>query len=350
MASSSRMIERLQALRFVAASLVLVGHILMEMLQHNFDLGPVRSLVDLPWGAGVDVFFVISGFIISHSSMSRPASFRSVADFMTFRLIRIWPTYLMFTALMLVAVAVVPRFLAHNVLTIPFVIASFFFLPWPRPDDHRMFPVLGQGWTLNYEMFFYLSFAVTLRAPAKYRATILIVCGALLVALGQLTRLPQPLAFYADPIIGEFLMGVLLSEMMHRLPDRPKTGALIMVLALVLLFAVSPHQELPRILTFGIPAALLVLGVLLSGAQGERILGRPWLVLLGSASYALYLSHTFVVNMILFLWLKFHWASPELLFATIFLSAVLASIIVYKFIEQPSLAFLKSAIPGRRTK
>lgn len=342
--ASKPMIQRLQALRFIAAALVLTGHVLMEMLQHEMKLGAITPLVDFPWGVGVDIFFLISGFIISHSALDNPRSLTSARKFILQRLIRIWPTYAMFTALMMVAVLLVPAFLAHNVLTLSYVIASFLFIPMPRPDDLRMFPVLGQGWTLNYEMFFYLAFTMALLLPVKLRAPVLWIGGISLILLGQYVALPQPLAFYADPIVGEFLLGILLSVMMKRLPAMPNGARLAIILAPVALFLLNSGDELPRIVSLGIPAFLLVGGVLFLGEKGERLLGASWLVLLGNASYALYLSHTFAVNAVLLFWIKLHLAIPALFFLLTFVVAIVGSVLVYKLLEVPTLQFLKQRL------
>jgi exopolysaccharide production protein ExoZ len=344
------MIKRLQSLRFVAAGLVLVGHVLMEMHQHDAGLRLPSFIDKAPWGVGVDIFFVISGFIISYASRGRASGAGSVGDFMVHRLIRLWPTYAIFTLLMLAAVLVVPSFLRHASIDAPYVLASLAFVPWPRPGSGGLYPLLGQGWTLNYEMFFYVSFAAVLMAPDRWRAPILAVGAILLVALAQVAPLPPVLEFYGQPIILEFIFGVMLGRLYPSIPHAPLWGGLCVIAAFAFLFGAQiDTQTTWRSLSAGVPAALIVGGVLLMGPWGERNLGRPSLVLLGNASYALYLSHPFVVNALLWLFMKAPGRPSMMLFgilATAF--SIVGSIVAYKLIEQPAIKILKSRYEGRR--
>ncbi|WP_293883616.1 acyltransferase [Sphingomonas sp.] len=343
-------ILRLQSLRFVAAALVLVGHTLMEMVQHNLDEGALAAAQGVPWGIGVDIFFVISGFIITTASIQRPSTPGAVGDFLLHRIVRVWPTYAFFTALMVAATLAVPSFLKHARLDPQHIVASLTFVPWPRPDDGRYYPLLGQGWTLNYEMFFYVSFAVVLFLPARFRVLALWVGGMALIAAGQLFALPQPLAFYAHPVIAEFLFGVALSVGYRRLPGSPMLGLGLITAAIVFLSLVPVDTEVPsRALFAGIPAAAIVAGVLLLGQRGERVLGGRLPVLLGNASYALYLSHTFVVNAVLWVMMRiFHPVPPMLFLAVAFVGASVVSIVAYRLVEQPALRLLKPRVRALR--
>jgi peptidoglycan/LPS O-acetylase OafA/YrhL len=349
-------IRRLQALRFVAAALVLVGHTFMEAVQHGLALGSAERLTRLPWGVGVDVFFVISGFIIATASLDKPRGGESVIDFLAHRLIRVWPTYAFFTALMLAAVLLVPSFLRHATLSVSHTLASFVFLPWPRPGDGHLYPLLGQGWTLNYEMFFYLAFAAVLFLPARRRVPALVLSGIALIALGQFATLPPWLTFYSRPVIAEFLFGVLLSVAYRRFAPPPWFGFALIAAAVAFLAIVPIDTEVEwRSIGAGLPAAALVAGTLFSGMPGERLLGSRLLVLLGDASYALYLCHTFVVNAVLWLLLKLLGHAPTaLFFFTAVVGSLIASVVTYWLVEQPFLRLLKpryralrARVPGR---
>jgi exopolysaccharide production protein ExoZ len=345
-------IRRLQALRFIAAALVLIGHTFMEAVQHAMPLGAAAKLSALPWGIGVDIFFVISGFIITTASIDKPPTLSAVIDFIVHRVIRIWPAYAFFTGLMLVAVLLVPSFLRHAVLDPAYTIASFLFVPWPRPGDGRPYPLLGQGWTLNYEMFFYVSFALVLFLPRRMRVAALCLGGAALIALGQTIDLPLPLSFYSRPVIAEFLFGVVLSVAYRRLAPPPIAGLALIVAAIAFLAAVPIDTEVEsRPIWAGLPAVAIVAGVLFSGRPGERLLGQPLLVLLGDASYALYLCHTFAVNAVLFVLLKL-WAGvpTAIFFAAAVAASVIGSVIAYWVVEQPFLRLLKPRYRALRAR
>ena len=186
-------LERLQALRFIAAAAIVVRHIFMELDQHGIAYEMRDAFAAVPWGAGVDVFFVISGFVITFGAVAKEPSARASGNFIVRRLIRLWPTYALFTVLMLVAMVFVPDVLEHPTIDPAHTAASFAFIPWPEPGDGHYYPVLGQGWTLNYEMFFYVCFAATMFAPPRYRAALLWTGGVALVVAGLIWRLPAPL-------------------------------------------------------------------------------------------------------------------------------------------------------------
>ena len=161
-----RSLQGLQVLRAVAA-LGVVFHHLPIFLEGKLGLtGVVPPL--LLGAAGVDLFFVISGFIMVYSSeplFGRPHAPRV---FLLRRLSRIVPLYWAATSfllgyLLLVGVAFVRVNLPWDV-----ILTSYAFIPFPRRDG-LMMPVLNVGWTLNYEMFFYLVFAAAILLPRAWR-------------------------------------------------------------------------------------------------------------------------------------------------------------------------------------
>lgn len=335
-------LDRLQALRFIAAAAIVVRHVFMELEQHGIAFPGRDLLLAVPWGAGVDVFFVISGFVITFGAVGKEPSAGAAGDFIVRRLIRLWPTYALFTALMLVAMAVIPGMLNHPTIDPAHTAASFAFVPWPEPGDGEFFPVLGQGWTLNYEMFFYVCFAATMFAPARFRAAMLWAGGIALVVAGLIWRLPAPLHYYADPIVVEFLFGVGLAVLYRRWNFRSSwaIGAAIAGFAAICILAFQ-WPDVHRAVKAGIPGALIVAGVVFSGPTVERYFGCAALATLGNASYALYLSHTFVVNLLLAIWLRIDATDPWIFAGVAAVSSVLASLLVYFVLEKPTLAFLK---------
>lgn len=347
---ASGLIQRLQALRFFAAALVLVGHVVMEVMQHPGMLSGFLDntggawvfpvLRSIPWGGGVDLFFVISGFIISYGSLSKGPSWQNSLDFIVRRLIRIWPIYVIFTLLMLLATLVFRNAISHPNIDFTHIISSLLFIPWPRPDDGRMFPVLGQGWTLNYEMFFYLCFAVVILFPIKLRVLSLCAGSVFLVSAGIYFDLNKIVNFYANPIIFEFILGVLIGHLFKNSLFFPKLSLFSIALGLFLmLFSYRFAPDLNRVIGAGLPAALIVGGVLWWGEAGEKILGRRSLVMLGNSSYALYLSHSFVINLILLVWLKMKIGWPLLFFAVAILASIVGSVFVYIVMERPLLKY-----------
>jgi exopolysaccharide production protein ExoZ len=176
------------------------------------------------------------------------------------------------------------------------VVLSLLFLPHHDPAG-AVAPVIVPGWTLNYEAFFYVTFALTLLAPRGRRATILTL-GLGLLCLAGLALRPTGsaiLATYTDPLILEFVAGVWLAKAAAA-GDLGRTNASLGAVAagLVILGGVAvaglDASGWARLAEWGLPALLIVWGAL--GLEGAGRLPRwPALKLLGDASYSIYLAH-----------------------------------------------------------
>ena len=257
-------VEGIHVLRAVAALMVVTVH-----LRAN-----VPGAAGWPaWGtAGVDVFFVISGFVMAMTTAGTetgdlPARARAARDFGLKRIVRIIPLY--WVALLWATRRTPPD---SNLLR------DFLFLPH-RGAEGLIVPIVPQGWTLNFEMFFYAVFAIGMLFG---RPRFLIV-GAILAAL---PFIPQA-GFYSDSIVLEFILGIAIFRARAFLPDFGKAAYLsIAILGAALLIAGNGHG--PRFVTQGIPAALIVLSSL---KLVDRPLKSKTIILLGDASYAIYLFH-----------------------------------------------------------
>jgi peptidoglycan/LPS O-acetylase OafA/YrhL len=278
-----------QALRAVAALLVVAMH--ADEMWH-LRLDPLHSADFWRTGAaGVDIFFVISGFVmlVSTPKLVRTRDWRAFA---WRRFIRIVPLYWAATTLKILSVLAVPALALRTVLRPDNIVASYLFLPWHGPDGD-MGPVLPVGWTLNLEMAFYVLFAL---AIASGRGLLRVILPFLVLAAAAsvfITPHWPGIALYCDPIVLEFGAGLCLGTWTLRgrmLPTGPAALALAAGFALLLL--VPP--VLPRVLSWGVPAALIVAGTIGLEPWLRRSLPRWWLML-GDASYSIYLTHAFVV-------------------------------------------------------
>src|SRR3569623_79790 len=164
--ADARRLDGLQILRFFAAFAVLLEHVVHEALSFGIADPALHALEAFDFGVGVDVFFVISGFImyyISAGEFGRPGA---QSRFLPRRIIRLVPLYWLFTLAMLAAMLLVPGQLAHTVLDPLHILASFVFVPW-LDSTGLAHPILGLGWTLNYEMYFYVLFSFALLLPRR---------------------------------------------------------------------------------------------------------------------------------------------------------------------------------------
>ncbi|GAA6210039.1 acyltransferase [Cognatishimia sp. WU-CL00825] len=287
--------------------------------------------------AGVDLFFVISGFImwsISHNKPSDPIGF------LLRRLIRIAPPY---WVAILVWVAVV-SVLNYNWITVttPHVLGSLAFFPHYSPTfETRIWPVLVPGWTLTYEMFFYLVFAAALLVATKQRLGLLVALFLGLVGAGFWLDPNQAWAVtYTSPLLLEFLGGCLIAELWKRRPGSVARNLLLLLAGFGLLITFGTHVDdadlAHRALVFGGPAVLITLGAV---GLGRRVPHLPWLERLGDASYAIYLFHLFLLVPMGEAWTRLPGLhSTPAAFGFIVLTLVLVcfmGLAIYKYGEHP---------------
>jgi exopolysaccharide production protein ExoZ len=300
MTAPVRLYPWVQGLRAMAALAVAFFHIANDAITAGHDPSGWISAVArfMPLHAGVDIFFVISGFVIVHASANLFAAPGGSRIFLKRRLIRIVPLYWVMTTLVLLMLLLHRSAVRSDIGGPAYVLASYAFFPWPRPDGFAE-PPLSVGWTLNYEMFFYLVVTPFLLLPRLWAVLGTAAVLSLLVAAGQIYGFnPVALRFWADPIILEFVAGMFLAlAVAHRLA---LPGWLR--LALVLVAGLSLHLLVDsppawRAVAFGLPSLLLVTAAV-TGRQPEQRATPAMriLVRLGGASYALYLCHPFVMR------------------------------------------------------
>ncbi|HEY1363723.1 MAG TPA: acyltransferase [Xanthobacteraceae bacterium] len=334
---ASATVVAIQYLRALAASLIVFHHAMAAPLLHPYYPHAFGEF-------GVDLFFVISGCIMWRTTVS---SRRSPAGFFAARVVRIVPLYWLYTTLFLGVALLVPRALS----TLPgldpvFVLKSYLFVPAVHPHFGGVVPLYSLGWTLNYEMFFYLVFGLALLLPQpRHRIAFLAAVLLLLVSLGGWTLPASPiLATYTDPLLLEFLAGVVLAVLAPRLMRSSATlGALLIAAGAGGLLLALSSDELPkRILAYGVPAAAIVAGALVLEPTLRRAVSRPGL-LLGDASYSIYLAHPFAQR----LWLlavggllpeNVGPAGLAVQVAAAVAAGLLGGVLSYRFIERPLLA------------
>lgn len=311
----------IQYLRALAALAVVFFHA-GERSGHALAIG----------AAGVDVFFVISGFIMWVIVARRPVS---PGRFLAERLRRIVPVYWLATGV--IAAGALLGLFPNLVLTARHLLASLFFVPSRSPSSGEVWPVLVQGWTLNYELFFYAVFAACLLLPARMRLAAVAAIFLALVALGLAVTSENPLfVTYTRPIILEFVAGMLIGRLWLAGRVRGRGLGLALVVLSLAGFAVIGLLRLPfDEWTCGPLAAMLVYGTAaLEREGGVSHLRLP--ALLGDASYSIYLWHTFAISVVAKAGTMLGLA-PALVFLASVLAGLLAGLAGYRLIERPLL-------------
>lgn len=326
----------IQILRFLAATSVVFFHalgagkaylhadksFLFEFFAHGY--------------LGVDLFFVISGFIIYHTTHK---SHRRAGAFLVRRFERIVPLYWAATlALILIAIISPSSFKDIGWINRNDIAKSLLFVTFT--DGHS--PIVFQGWSLEFEMFFYLCVAAIL----LWRET---AWSALIVAFSLSTVLGcvLPIAnnyyiFFTSSLILEFVLGIIISKFICKnLSSYWFAFAVCCAVCATLITELSSN----RIILGGIPSAMVVtLAVYLEGRIIIPYRLEQALVILGDASYSIYLMQAFTVSLICKLWVRWMPAGKlDLLIPFIVIMTVLAGLTVHIFVERPMLRFSHKA-------
>jgi peptidoglycan/LPS O-acetylase OafA/YrhL len=357
-----RHIEEIQILRAFAALAIVIHHGIFECVNvaalAGTSLMPPRIL---PWPAGVDLFFVISGFVMVLSSQRLYGKPGAPRVFLWRRIARIVPIYWATTALVLAIGRLLPGAISGAEPDLAQTLAAFAFVPVPRADGLTQ-PVYSLGWTLNYEMFFYLVFALFLPLARNRAVAGVTIALGVLTAFGLLAEPANPaLAFWSRPIVLLFVAGMGIAVM--RLEGVALPAWLRLALALLGLaeLALDPFglmrnpldieqaTNVTRVAAWGVPAVLFVAAVALRRAdQPAPASAAPlWrlLVALGEASYALYLLHPFVFRPVREVLMRLNLVShisPWPYLALLVIAACGAALLVHWLAERRVTAYLQA--------
>ena len=289
--------------------------------------------------AGVDVFFVISGYVIWTVGSGAGAS---PGGFFWRRLTRVAPAYWLATGVVIAIAALWPRLMPQVSLSARHVALSLAFIQHTDPKG-LVFPVLPPGWSLDYEAMFYSLFALILFAPERWRLRLIVGALAGVMLFGFLD--PPAYELVANPMMLQFAAGVWLARRAQqggRLS--PKTGVMLAaggVMLLAAMWLTGLHSDLFRPLLWGVPAVMIVAGALALEPRFARHAPRT-LGALGDASYAIYLCHFITVDLTArTLGVQRPWLFVPVAFAV----SIAAGLAFHRLIERPLIAGAR-ALPG----
>jgi peptidoglycan/LPS O-acetylase OafA/YrhL len=343
-----------QMLRAVAATMVLLFHLATTSAYGWLAPGAwhaeVARFVEAIGFAGVDLFFVISGVVMVYSSYDRLGAPREMAPFIKRRVARIYPLYWVCTAAVLALAWMAPNLASREKFSALGILKSF--LLWPQDE----YPVVAVGWTLTFEMYFYLVFAGMFALPRRALPWALV--GWAVITLGLFPLFDQPayrtsleghlsLPLVASPLALEFIAGCFIG--CRARTGRMPLGAAALAAGLVTFAAIGGalrmryplelHYGIARVAVFGTGAALIAYGCI--ALEREQKLRVPQLLkLAGDASYSLYLTHMYALWGVAQLWptspasgVEGAWRAamtPVALFA-----CGATAVISYRWIERP---------------
>lgn len=328
-------LNHVQALRGVAAFLVLVAH-MMQIEGRTADT-PILSS-HLEWGMmGVDLFFVISGFIMVYITRDwRAGGGRRLPEFFFARISRIYPLYWIVSAVLLAVWLVRPDLIFSSSPNEPQLINSVFLIP------AYAYPLLEVGWTLVYEMMFYVLFAAILILPSRLRPLGLALWAGLVIVgnmLGGQGAGALPFHLFSSLSL-EFIAGAATAYLYLRVQGtRPLAYALIAagVVGMGIWFFIggSFEDQWPRVIRLTGPACALILGAAWLDRHGA--FAPRAAVTLGDWSYSLYLTHLFSLVVMAKLWTLAGLNDLPSVFLIICLigSSLIVAGLTYHLIEKP---------------
>lgn len=335
----------IQILRFVAALFVVLFHAHNALTDRL--IGHQQDKIDHAFRAGasgVHIFFVISGFVMVYTTWR---SQLTSGEFLSRRLIRIYPIYWVLAA---------TYFLVHVALGTPYSLGAPKILSAALLLPAGSSLIIGPGWTLSFEMYFYLCFAFALLVGLRRGLLILSAYYALSTVAGHFLAPHSSIGSLAsNSLLLEFAGGAWLGyAFANGLDVRPRVGTTLVVTALALFISGFwlPVERLPSVVSWGIPSLLLVTGALAFEPWLRTTAGRT-LAKLGDSSYLLYLSHILVIDLLI--------ATPIISWnasvsAAVWLSLPIAATctvgaaVGYQIVELPLLKLLKASLLPRRKR
>ncbi len=350
-------IDGLQYLRGIAALMVVFFH-------SRSYFGDIPDWTRIG-SRGVDIFFVISGFIMVHATRNfggDVSALRASAVFLVKRFIRVVPLY--WVALLWAAMPYLSAWIlaSHSMqeLYLNFtpelesIVKDFMFIPHLSIDEDErgeIFPVLIQGWTLNYEIIFYLVFGGAM-VTRQYRIVVASATIGGAVLLGQLHHFRDVIGlFYTSTILLEFLFGMLVYEIYTKTRQLTFSPLAIVSLAVVgvLLLAIGSGSNDKVVLG---SASAIIVWVFIQMFQGVHI--AP-LKLLGDASYSIYLFHLTAFSLargiIKYLEIKpIGYGNITVMIMLNIAISIVAGIGVYYLVEKPLLHFFRKGLRGAAAK
>jgi peptidoglycan/LPS O-acetylase OafA/YrhL len=340
-------LPNIQLLRACAALMIVVDHCGIETGRLAEANGGSKLFDEIPWGFGVPLFFAISGFIMVVTSARAFGSVAAALDFMRRRIFRIVPLYWLITTVALIAALYAPRLSNAPPGDHLYIAASYGFWPYLSLTGYAR-PLATPGWTLNLEMLFYVVFAVALLFPRRLGLSVLFAALGGLVAARVAGLLPGvALNFWGDPIVLGFLFGAAVGIAFNagaRLSWLPIAALATVGFAIVFLTSLPSGAEddlAPR-LSRALPALLILVAVALGPQIDDK--RRIWIpaLLVGDASYSLYLVHEFMLRSLSLVWFKGPFAALSLwAFLPIgFAIVVPAAILIYWCFERPATRWL----------
>ena len=276
----SKSLYSLQVLRAIAATSVVYFHI---------------GVIPVFGGFGIDIFFVISGFVMAMVI----ADGQSARIFGISRVARIVPLYWTLTTCVLILAIIKPELFNSTTANIHNYLKSLFFIPYFK-ESRLLQPMLFVGWTLNYEMFFYLCIWLSIVLYRRFYFLLTLIFLVLTyVIFGKISDNNVLHTFFGNTLLFEFVFGMIAYYIYRHQNPKTSLNSIILIAVAILSYVFMVYLDLfgpkiDRLYGYGLPSVLLVLSI--TFLEGTIFSCKNILTNIGDASYATYLSHYFVID------------------------------------------------------
>jgi exopolysaccharide production protein ExoZ len=328
----------LQVFRGLAALIVLIHHGVIIM--SDKELGVINAIFDVGW-VGVDFFFVLSGFIIYYTCHTLIGNRKNLNEYLFKRVIRIYPLYWIITIGVLLIYSIMNFEREFNAMQI---IKSLLLFPQTEV------PVVSVSWSLVYELFFYIMFGLTIYF-GKYFARVILSIWILGIVLNSFKVINITKYFFLDFIFSnnnlEFLIGCIVAYFIINFRVKYNRGLLLIGILMVIFSWMKVIEgEIIRystesMLIFGFSSGLIVLSAVSIDLKKSPKYPR-FLIILGDASYSIYLTHVFIFGFLNQIYIKLGFFDPLLAFILMIIITIILGGVCYFLLEKPLLFYLKA--------
>lgn len=336
-------LESLQAMRALAAGVVVLAHLYSNALDRGIPVLPPQWF---EYGTlGVDVFFVLSGWIIVHVHQDDVGQAQRVGAYAWRRFSRVWPLLAVLTTAKLALSAFAPGAVSNERNELSNIVTSYLCLP------HWDFPVIRVAWTLRHEVLFYGLFALGIWWGRRALTILALGWVALIISAQFVERGPWLYEFLGSAYNLHFLLGCLAALWLRRYPHAARpSGWTIVGLLVLMLGAVAVHDLWHNTsyyvlghLPLGVVTAALIVSLVRREEQGGMRIPRL-LSVFGDASYSVYLWHGFMLGGMCWLWTRLPTslqAWPVSYLVLTFLVTMASSWVLYRCVERPLLRAMR---------
>lgn len=340
--------ENIQCLRGIAVMFVVVVHLIAIETKYGHGVLILPHVIFIGVAA-VDIFFVISGFIMAATIQGKFQDKPKIMHFLAHRIARIYPLYWFYSCLALAVFLIHPAWVNQSQHHEVNILKSFLLLP------QQKLPLIEVGWTLIYEVYFYAVIIFLLLFPEKRFITLLAVWGLLALVGGLVLPVAASpvLTVMTKPLCYEFIAGCLIAKLAARKMTNKSGSFMVLMVGLVCLGIGFRMLEIPhgwaRVLVYGMPGAMIVYAAIALEFQG--VFFPAFFARLGDASYSIYLSHVMVLAALGRIWAllpESHWAYHVLALGVMLAAAIVVGRLSYRYIEKPLIAYARTMLQTKR--